>query len=234
MTLLQKARYARRLVDIIAKASPGPPPPAAAEEIPDLAFTGADKDIAATVLGSYSHVVSAGKFSELRNKPLTADERLQIMVAVKFQQTQGLALLSDAAREKLSPLLDEINEKLAGFVSGEVNPIDAGRQMADLYNNPWEDGPLAPLYKDWEWSRLARTEAGFAYSEATLGQLEADGVSNEAIEAGGGQIPIHPSCMCAYSTIVGSDNKEYTVVDPNPGACEVCLATADDVDAKVP
>lgn len=230
--VIRKVRYARYLTQVAKSEPPAPPP--AAEGVPEVVFPGPDADIAATILGSYSHVVAAGKFSELRNHALTADERKQIAAAVKFQQDEGLKLLSDTSKLKLSPLLDEINGKLAGFLEGEVNAIDAGRQMADLYNNPWEDGPLAPLYKDWEWSRLARTEAGFAYSESTLGQLEADGVSNAAIEAGGGQIPVHPSCLCAYSTIVGSDKKEYTILDPNPSACDVCLGVADDVDAKVP
>lgn len=190
--LIEKAYYAR---DLVRKA----------DELGDEAetlFGGDDADIAATVLSSFSHVIGAGQFAEVRGRDLTEAECKRVAAAVKFQQEDGLKLLSPSARERLDPVLADLNAKLVGYVDGSTNAIDAGRGLAETFNNKWEDDPaLAPLYTDWEFARLARTEAGFAYNAEVKGWLGEEGVSMAAVESVGEEIPIHPNC-CTGETLV--------------------------------
>lgn len=212
--LLQKARRVR---DLLAKGEPE----AAAEESEPL-FEGDDADVAATVLSSFSHVIGAGQFAEVRGRDLTAAERRRVAEAVRYQQEEGLKLLSPSARERLQPVLEDLNAQLAGYVSGDTNAIDTGRTLAEEFNNRWEDGALAPFYTDWEFSRLARTEAGFAYNAEVRGWLDEEGVSMEAMDAVGEEIPLHPNCLCANATLTGSDGREYMVIQASPAACPIC------------
>lgn len=214
--LLEKARHARAL---LAKAEEDA---AAAEESEPLFEDEDDADIAATVLSSFSHVIGAGQFAELRGRDLTAEERRRVAEAVRYQQEEGLKLLSPSARERLQPVLDDLNAKLVGYVDGSANAIDTGRALAEEFNNRWEDGALAPFYTDWEFSRLARTEAGFAYNAEVRGWLDEEGVSMEAMDAVGEEIPLHPNCLCVASALTGSDGREYMVIQASPAACPIC------------
>lgn len=209
--LLTKATRAR---DLLRKADEG-------DEAETL-FEGDDADIAATVLSSFSHVIGAGQFAELRGRELTAGERKQIAAAVAFQQEEGLALLSPSARERLAPVLGKLNEQLAGYVDGSTNAIEAGRGLAETFNNVWEDGALAPFYKDWEFARLARTEAGFAYNAEVKGWMAEEGVSMAVIEQVGEELPAHPNCLCIYLPLSGGDGNEYMVIQASPQACPLC------------
>lgn len=214
--LLEKARRARSL---LAKFE---------------GFSGDDADIAATILASFSHLIGAGSFSETRDRELTDEERAEIAAAVKFQQEQGLALLSESARERIGAVLDQLNEYLVRFASGEMSAIEAGRELAALLADSWEGGPLSGLYSEYEFSRLARTEAAFQYNATELAMLREEGVSEAILEQFGVNIPIHPNCLCAYSTIAGTDGKEYVVIDAGPVACEICEAVSYDMFSAVP
>ncbi len=216
--LLQKARYARSLIGNINKAAP-------AVSIHNPIFEGDDADIAATILGSFGHLIGAGNYRALREGPMADEERAAIVAAVRFQQEQGLALLSDGARKQLQPVLDTLNLRLAEFASGQVNAIEAGRALTDAFNNPWDGGPLRTLYTDWQFSRLARTETAFAYSAAERERMVADGISFAAIESvGAGEPPLHPGCLCIRGIVIGANGVEYAVIDHNPAACEFCVA----------
>lgn len=222
-----KAKRARALLaEKFAPAPPPPPPPG--DSIPETLFDDDDADIAATILGSFSHIIGAGKWSDIRNKPLTPEERKRIADAVLWQQQQGLALLSDSARARLLPVLKNLNGYLDQFLAGGYNAIEVGRELSDLFNTHWVEGPLRVLYTDYEFSRLARTEIAFAYTAGVRNELQAEGVSWAAMDAVGvSDPPHHPNCQCELGTIMGEDGIEYAVSDITPRACEFCIAISE-------
>ncbi len=209
-----------------------------AEGDPPYLLEPEDAETAGTLMQVYGSEFGRAKAQQESGIEITPAMLQEAALRVEFQRAQGLALLSDSARDRLAPVLDGVHGALQDMVEGRLNPIQAGARMAAAFDQvEAEGGGISEdiQYTPYEWSRLARTEASFADSAGREAELNEQGtVDWGPLQGQGGYPPIHPNCMCALGVMDGSDGKLYAVLNPAFSACEVCLAIAEAIDAEIP
>jgi len=208
---------------------------AKAEEPPRWTLESEDAEVGSTLFQVFGSVCAKGEWAQKREGWTEADWAAAAARAA-WQYEQGMALLSDSARERLGPYLEVVREDLARMVAGKLNPIQAGARLsAQIKALEAEGGGVTEgaRYSPYEFSRLARTEAAFAYGEEQRAEAQAQGADTSAIDERGGWVPVHPNCMCANEVTEGPDGRLYVTLDPAPSACELCLGLARDVDGAI-
>lgn len=197
-----------------------------------------DAETAGTLMQVYSTEFGRAQARQKARIEITPGMLAEAAARVEFQRQQGMALLSDSARDRLAPVLDGVHGALQDMVKGRLNPIQAGARMASAFDQvEAQGGGISEdvQYTPYEWSRLARTEAAFADSAAREGEINSWGeVDWGPLERHGGHPPIHPNCMCSLGTIDGADGKLYAVLNPAYSACDICLSIAEAIDAEIP
>jgi len=99
------------------------------------------------------------------------------------------------------------------------NPIATARTLSDRFG----------AYKDWEFARLARTEASFAQNRGMVEEWESEGFSrpvdpfgNEELGVPAGAMPhppFHPNGICG---IIPDPQTGYLLYDVAVTACDIC------------
>jgi len=226
--LLLKARRVRDLSGLLAKQGEG-----GFEGGLDFELGEEDGEAFGSVWAVYASALGQAEALAARGE-LTEAERQRLAAAALAQAEEGLALLSDSARQRLGPLVTWINEALQGMVEGSINPLQAAARMQEALRGAMEAGATAPpgQYTPYEWSRLCRTEAQFARSAAVLEEFKAGGSDSSVVESLGAVPPLHPSCMCSLGELeVGG--KAWVILMPTPTACAICLDMAEQVTSAI-
>lgn len=210
---------------------------AKADGDPEWTLDEADAAPASTVFQTYASEFAKGQWAVNQDRPLSEAELAAGVARAEYQAARGLELLSDSARQRLTPFLEQTQQALVDMAQGRLNPIQAGARLAEQFNKleAQAGGTTAEgSYSPYEFSRLARTEAAFADTEVRRAELDAAGADSSAVEAQGGWAPIHPNCMCLNEEVEGTDGKFYVVLDPSAAACDLCLDIAAQIEAAIP
>lgn len=193
-----------------------------------------DADIMSSIFAVFEGEAGPLSVRSRNGVQITEQDYKEAVARMQAQRDIGLALLSVGAAKRLAPVLDSLNEHLAEMAKGNINPIQFGaRLQTTLRDVATAMGPEGPkgfdtsVYSPYEWSRLCRTEAAFARTEAERETIKQEwGASSEALDTLG-YPPIHPQCMCAIGVWEDADGKLWMIAETTPTACEECNDWAD-------
>ena len=225
--LLTKARRARELLELRKAEGDNP-----------FAFNldEADAETAGTLTAVYMHEIGAAQVAEAHGLQRTAAQAQAGLDRADYYRTEGMALLRESARTRLKPIIGDLHDGLRSMVEGNINPLAAAqafqRQLA-LVESAGGVAGVQGQYAPFEWARLCRTEAAFAYSAAEGKALDDEYEPDwTAVDAAGGRVPVHPNCVCGQD-VVEVNGKWYGILDPAPSACELCQDIADEILAAI-
>lgn len=220
--LLGLMSEARRFDDVLAKADE------------DMDLNPEDAQIMGTYFSIYSSAVEKAGILNAKGK-LDAITRQSLQAEAEAQISEGMKLLSNSAKNRLQPILQQVNADMAQFWSQGVNPLQAAAKLQGALD--WVEtfdglGYNPSGYKPYEWARLCRTEAQFATASVQVAEYIAGGASDAIVRALGAIAPIHPNCMCVMRVIEHNDIR-HLVLMPTPTACIRCLELANQVIDKI-
>jgi hypothetical protein len=171
----------------------------------DDPFSEDDAETASTVTSAYMTEVSRWQAQDKRNQERTPEQAQWALDRAIFQREQGMALLSDSAKTRLTPVLDQVHEALTHMVEGNLSPRRTVAVIQETIRDAGMNGggiTEMPEYTPYEFSRLVRTEAANAYGAEMKAQFDRDDTDSTAMDEADAWPAIHPQCVPAGTQVL--------------------------------